>query len=445
LAVDQISRIENPSRLVSGIQWLIYHLFSLETVLVMFVFGVRLQALLPRPPLPETVFYGLISIAVGAWVVWREGIYLRGVPVFLAGLVFSGWMLASYGWSPSQVLARESLPFIMGVNLWAVFAAACIVAGSRERLLRFLFMVMLLSVALSAYGAYINITHGDFRFYYGPSGTWHHRTYLDWGNIIGIGAAIVLGVLIYSRLGSTKQIVAAIACAICFYFILVNGARGAMLGAMLAGIIAFAINMPTIRRGQIEISPALLGALLVIISVAGYIGYLVSIGETPTTFDRFLRLFDQANDPLLRRGPNRFDYFAGAYQAWLQAPIFGHGLAGFPIVFCGWDAPGCHPHNVLLQALAEFGLIGFILFVIFVWSGLRQHTLQRLRQDPLQVTVLMAFVAVALYAMVAAELSVAHRVFFFVGLLAVRPPPDIDDEAEDEMEEEEEKDRAATV
>jgi O-antigen ligase len=415
---------------VSGIQWLIYHIFSLETILVMFVFGVRLQALLPRPPMPETVFYGLISMAVGGWVIWREGIYLRGIPVFLAGLAFSGWMLASYGWSPSQLLARESLPFVMGVNLWAIFVAACVVAGSRERLLRFLLMVMLLSVALSVYGAYIAFLLGDFRYYYGPSGTWHLRTYLDWGNLIGIGSAIALALLIYSRFGSAKQLLTAIACAICFYFMLANGARGAMLGSMLAGIVAFLFNMPAIRRGQIDISPQLLGALLAIISIGGYIGYLVSIGETPTTFDRFLRLLDQADDPLLRRGPNRFDYFTGAYQAWLRAPVFGHGLAGFPVVFCGWDAPGCHPHNVLLHALAEFGLIGLILFLIFVWMGLRHYTPKRLRQDPLQMTMLMAFIVVAVYAMVAADLPSDHRVFFFIGLLAIRPPPDSVDEAE---------------
>ena len=414
-------------------QWLIYHLFSLEMLLLLFVFGVRLQALLPRTPMPETVFYGLLSMAVGAWVIWREGIYLRGIPVFLAGLAFSGWMFASYGWSPSQVLARESLPFVMGVNLWATFAAACIVAGSRERLLRFLLMLMLLSVALSAYGAYIELALGNFRFYGGPTGTWHHRTYLDWGNIIGIGSAIALAVLIFSRFGSIKQLLAAIVCAICFYFMLVNGARGAMLGAMLAGIVAFVINIPTIRRGQIEISPALFGALLAIVSIGGYIGYLVSIGETPATFNRFLALFDQADDPLLRRGPNRFDYFSGAYQAWLRAPIFGHGLAGFPVVFCGWDAPGCHPHNVLLHALAEFGLIGLIIFLIFVWMGLRHYTLERLRRDPLRITMLMAFIAVVMYAMVAADLPVDHRVFFFIGLLPMRPPPDDDeDDIEDE-------------
>lgn len=418
---------------MGGLQWLAYHLFSFELLLVLFLYGVRLEALLPSTPLPETVFYGALSLVVGVWIILRQGIYRGGLPIVIAGILFSGWMVASYGWSPSRILARESLPFIMGVNLWAIFAAACIVAGSRERMLRLLILMMLIAVGLSLYGTYIEHVIGSFRFYYGPNGDWHHRTYLNWGNFICIGAAVALAIMIYSRFGSAKQLLAAAAFGICFYFLLFNGARGAMLGTMLAGIAPFMVNMPTVRRGTIEISPALLVALVAIVAVAGYIGYLFSIGEAPTTFNRFMRLFDQADDPLLRTSANRFDYFAGAYRIWLTSPIIGQGLYGFAITFCGFDQPGCHPHNVLLHALADFGLIGLILFLAFLWTGLRHCKLDRLRQDPLRMTLVMACITIAMYALVAVDLPTDHRVFFFIGLLALREPPaELPDEDDDE-------------
>jgi hypothetical protein len=60
--------------------------------------------------------------------------------------------------------------------------------------------------------------------------------------------------------------------------------------------------------------------------------------------------------------------------------------------------------------------------------------------------VLAVFVTIMLYAMTHASLPTEHRVFFFLGLLALRPPPESDDEAEDEIEDEEEgESRAATV
>ena len=436
MAVDQVSRVHHPSGLVSGVKWLAYHFFSLETLLVMFIFGSFLKLIIPSPPLfPETVFYGAASIAVGLWIILHQGIYVRGLPIVLAGLVFSGWMLASYAWSPSAVLARESLVYVLGINLWALFAAACIVAGSRERMLRLLLLIAFVAVVLSAYGAYIELVHGDFRFYRGESGDWHFRTYLIWGNIVGPGAAIILAVVIYNRLGSARQLLALGGFAVCLYFMLVCGPRGPLLGLLLAMLAVFVVNLPSIRDGRVELRYATLLGLAVIAAVVGYVVYLFVTDQATATLSRFTQLIDQAGDPLLRRGPNRFDYFAGAYQAWLRAPVFGHGLDGFPVVFCGWDAPGCHPHNALLQVLADFGLIGFVPYVAFLWTAIRNIKLGRLRHDPLLTTLLMLFMTMTVYAMVHVNVPTDHRMFFFVGLLALRLSP-ADGEEEDDDDDE---------
>jgi O-antigen ligase len=415
------------------LSWLVYHLLSFETLLVLFLFGVRLQALLPRPPLPETVVYGLLSMAVGFWIVWRQGIYVRGIPVFVAGLIFTAWMLLSYGWSPSRVLARESLPFILGVNLWALFAAAFIVAPSRERALRFLILMGVLATLLSVIGAFVYVTHGDFRFYRGPDGSWHHRTYLDWGNTVAVGATVALSLTIYSRLGSLKQLVFIAIFSCCAFFLIIAGARGAMLGPILGGLLAIFINLPRIRDGRIEWPVAQFLAVFILLAVIAYISYLFFSGQGTATLGRFMRLFDQMGDPLLRQGPNRFDYFAGAYQAWLAAPVTGHGLQAFALVFCHREDPGCHPHNVILQSLADFGIIGFILLMIFFGTAIRLLQLSRLSNDPLKTSMLMAAMPIMVSAMVSNNLPNAYGLFFFLGLFALRPPPvDDDDESDDE-------------
>lgn len=404
-------------------QWLVYHLFSLETLLVMFVYGAHLKIIFPSPRVPETAFYGLLSIGVGLWIILRQGVYVRGVPIVVAGLVFSAWMILAYAWSPPSVVAQERLIFILAINLWAMFAAACIVAGSRERVLRFLLLVVLVSIVLATIGTYIHFDYGEFRRYRGPAGDWPAGTYLTWGNIIGTGTAVALGILIHTRFASAKQLLAAAVCGICMLFMLVGGPRGALLGVILGVIAALLINMPRISERQIEVSPVQLLAFLSIALVAGYIGYVLSTGEIPWTVQRFLYLFDQADDPLLRTGANRFDYYAGAYRAWLEAPFFGQGLGGFAIYFCGYDQQGCFPHNVFLQALSDFGLIGFILYVVFIWMALRHCRLAELRADPLRMTLVMAFITVALHASVNVDLPTYHRLFFFLGLLAMRPPP----------------------
>lgn len=418
---------------MAGVQWLVYHLCSLETLLVLFLHARHLKLVLPGTPVPETLFYGALSVAVGSWIILREGIYLRGIPIVVAGLAFSGWMVAAYGWTAETVLARENLPFILGINLWAVFVAACVVAGSRERVLRFLLILVLLSTILAVSGSYIYLVHGSFRFYRGSGGEWEPRTYLYWGNIIVTGSVIAMAIAIHTRFGSLRQLLSVAILGIGFFFVMISGARGAALGIFTAALFALFVDRPRIRDGRIEMPKTQLVVIAIAALFVVYIVYLLTTGQTTSTLGRFLKLFDQANDPLLRSGANRFDYFAGAYRIWLSSPVFGQGLAGFTIAFCGYDQPGCHPHNAFLHVLADFGLIGFIFFVVFLWTGLRHCTLDRLRQDPLQMTLLMTFITIAMYAMVAVDLPMDHRVFFFVGLLALRPPPpDTPDDIEDD-------------
>jgi O-antigen ligase len=435
LAVDQLTYARRAAPGIGWLSWAAYHLLSLETVLVLFLHARHLKLLLPGTPVPETLFYGALSIVVGVWIILHRGIYRRGVPIVIAGLAFTGWMVAAYGWTPEVSLARENLPFILVINLWALFVAACVVAGSRERMLRFLLLMVLLSIALAVFGNYIYLMHGNFRFYRGLGGEWDPRTYLHWGNIIASGAAIALAMILHTRFGSAKNLLLAAILGGCFFFTIVSGARGATLGILAAALCALVVDRPRIQDGRIEIAKAQLVGMILVVILVGYIAYLLMTGQTTGTLGRFLQLFDQADDPLLRRGANRFDYFAGAYRAWLEAPLFGQGLYGFSYFFCGaaGRGGGCYPHNAILHVLADFGLIGLVLFVIFLIAGIRHLGPARLRQDPLMLTLALAFVTVMVNVMVASDTATNYRLFFFIGLLALRPPPpEADDDDEDQ-------------
>ena len=77
--------------------------------------------------------------------------------------------------------------------------------------------------------------------------------------------------------------------------------------------------------------------------------YLVLSGQATGTLSRFGKLFEEAQDPELLQGANRFEYFAAAFKFWMQSPIFGNGVGSFSTMFIGMEVPGTHAHNIILD------------------------------------------------------------------------------------------------
>lgn len=431
MAVNQVSHTHPTTSGLAWLSWAAYHLLSLEAVLVLTLHAKHLKNLLPGTPIPEVLFYGGLSFAIGLWLILRQGIYRQGLPVVIAGLLLTAWLVASYGWSPSTIVAKENMPFILGINLWSVVAGACIVASSRERVLRFLLLLVLLSTIISLNGLYIYLTHGDFRsFGYGDA-DWGVRTYLAWSNIVASGTAVTIAIAAHTRFGSPKQAFALAILSIGFFFLMISSARGALLAVIVAGLVALFIDKPRISNGRILMSKTQLALLGVVTVLIGYIVYLLATGQPTSTLTRLLRLFDQADDPLQRLGPNRFDTFAAAYRAWLDSPIIGQGLAGSFNFLCGREINPCYPHNAILQMLADHGLVGLVLFLAFVAVGARRLSFARLREDPLLLALTLGFVTVLFHLMVASDTVTHYRLFLFLGLLAMPPPPPDEDDEDD--------------
>lgn len=431
MITSQPSRVSQPLGSLRRVQWLVYHLLSFETFFLLFLYGIQIRPILPPVPGNEAIVFGAVTMAIGGWIILRDGIYLRGVPIVLTGLAFVAWLVLSVGWTPSKILVRENLTFLLTVDLWALFAGACIIAGSRERVIRLFVMIMSLAVLLAVIGIYIEFAYGSFRFYHyrGGEGDWAIPLYIAWGYIVANGAVVILALAIFSKIGSLKQLVALLALAACGYFLLIATGRGPLLGLLLAGVVAAVVQAPRIGPGRIEVPQTQMIAIGIVGMGLVYLGYLYATGQTTGALHRFLELFNEADDPLLRANANRFAYFDVAYRIWLEAPLVGRGLSSFAILFTGGaEIAGTYPHNAILQILAEFGVVGLVFFVIFIVAGLRHYSLVRLRGDPLSLLVIMMFAIFFVQTMVMGDFTKSYRFFFIVGLLAMRPSAEEDDE-----------------
>ena len=404
-------------------RWAWYHLCSFELVFVLFFFSNQLKLLPGFPSLPadETVVLMALSMPIGLYVIFRQGIYLPGLPIVAAGLALFGWATLSWGWSPSRVLASRTLSYLFTFNLWCLIAGALVLAPSRERVLRFLAFMLFFSMVIAGYRLGVYTVYGTFKFAKAFGDV--KRVYLSWGYAATNGAIIAFGLFLFSRMLSLRQIAAALLFGVSSAFLLVGSGRGPLLGVVIACLVALASGLPRIGRERIEVPRwQLLGLGAVVLGV-GYIVWLAETGTTFATFGRFMKLLEEAENPDVVQGPNRFAYFAAAIRFWLESPIIGNGIASFSLLFSHAEISGTQPHNIILEMLTDLGLVGLALLLWTLWSGLRCVQLPRLRVDGLQLCVLMLLSSRLLAAMISVDISGQQAMFLFLGLLAMRPPP----------------------
>jgi O-antigen ligase len=401
----------------------LHHLLSFELVFALYFYSNRLKFLLPPLPVDETVLLVALSLPIGLVVILREGIYLRGLGIVAATLLLFTWAALSWGWSPSRTLAATTLAYLFTFNLWCVIAGALIIAPSRERTLRFLVFLLALSLFIACYGLYIYVTYGTFRFYRGFIDANFSVMYLQWGYAASNGVIIAFALLISSRALSLRQLLAAGMLGVCVTFLLVGSGRGPLLSAILGVVVAIGVGLPQFRHGRIELPHWQLIGLGVVALAAGYVIYLMMTGATFSTFGRFASLLEEARNPDVIEGPNRFAYYAKAIEFWLRAPLIGNGIASFSLLYRGFEQSGSHPHNIFLEMLSDFGLVGLALLLWALWSGLRLITVERLRNDSLMLCVVMLFAGVMLNAMVGNNMAFQQPLFVSLGLLALAPQP----------------------
>ena len=410
---------------------LVYHLLSFELVFVAFLYSNELKMFFGWVPGDETVVFGAMSILIGAWIVLREGVYVRGLITIAAAVLFIAWAFITIGWTPSIETVKRTSSYLATFNLWCVVAGALIIANNRERAARLFCFMMALALCLTLIGLYVYFVYGTFRMWEGWKDVEVGRVYLAWGYTVADGTVVMLCVALYSRFATLKQTIAMTAFLTCAFFLLVGGGRAPFLGVVLACVLAFVLNPPVIGRNRFDMPVAQVVAIGIFVTAAAYVAYLFLEGEATNTLLRFVKAVDSVEDSAVADGPSRVQYWPAAVQLWLASPWVGQGLASFSMLFYGREVSGGHPHNFVLEILAEQGLIGLVLFLLFVWSAARQISIRRLRVDPLLLACVMVATTGAMSAMFAKDLAGGKKVFFVISLLALRPPA-MDENAEED-------------
>ena len=128
--------------------------------------------------------------------------------------------------------------------------------------------------------------------------------------------------------------------------LLVNGARGAIIGLLIALIF---------RLRKITDKSVIYSSIFVFY----FFCFIFINQESFLTINRLLILFSGGDESM------RLYLFSEAISLWLQdiyTILFGAGVKSFPI-FIGFNVNSIYPHNVFLEILCELGVVGLIFFL----------------------------------------------------------------------------------
>lgn len=391
-------------------------LVSFECLFVLFLYSNALKLIFGiRPPIDETVLLAGLTTLAGAIVVLRQGIPLRSLAPPVAFLLFLGWVVISTGWSPARILAREYLQHFLLFDLFPLLAASLILAADRRRIERFLLLAGLLSLIIAIVGNILYFQHGSF---WKATDEWEGRAYNTLGYTVAFGTVTWLGLAAFSRFGSRRQLLAMLALLFCFFFLAVSGSRRSFLLVVAAAIAILLLTGIGLGRRRITLSVAQIAAFFVALFGVGVIIVAYAQGLRLETLDRLLSLFNKLETDAIILEANRIDYWKGAVRAFIEAPLFGHGLAGFNIYMRGAENYGSHPHNILLEILANFGLVGLLLFVPVLLVGPGRLSLRRSDGtiDPLAIVVGTLFLSTFAMSFINTALADQPLLFTSIGL-----------------------------
>src|SRR3954451_11950225 len=433
-ALNTLLGDRRPRGFLRRIDWWVGQLCSFEVMFTLFLYSNELKTIIPFPfPIDETVVFGGLCIPMMGYVAWREGLYVRGISVVTGALIFIFWAIITTTWSLAHKTAVKSIAYLLTFTLLSIVAGGMVIANKRERAVRFFYCALAVAMLMALVGIYIQFKTGDFRRWSQLDGT--GRVYLAFGHTVVNGAGIAFCIGLFARVGSGRQALGTMMFATCCFFLLVGGGRGPFLGAAVAAMVGLTTRPPMVRRGRVEVPLATVAAIMMVIIVAGYIAYLFATDNLTTTLARFTKLEEESQRATTINGINRWDLWKAAYHLWLSAPWVGHGLSSFPVLYNGTDTDLLHPHDIFLQMLCEMGLVGLVLFLIFMWVSGRHGSYARLRRDPLMVCAVLFVITSAMSALFGRDLVGARKFFFAISLLALRPPPSARQAVEDEREE----------
>lgn len=343
-------------------------------------------------------------------------------PVVLYGL-FCVWTMASLIWtkavSPMPIAAWISRVIV--INGVVFFGALVVVAQSRARTIRFLAALGMVALIL---GVDYVIQARSLR---SQLGQFEDIQYNLNGEIVALGFIVFFAFMLYTKMFTLRWTLCVLALCSLLYASLIIGSRQSFLAAMLQILVIMSFTV-YVRNRSLQLYRGAMPAVVLLIVAAFGVLLLLQTGFESRLLSRLAGLTEYAS------GDTAADHSAGlrvrfmtaAIQYWSESPftmLFGNGLFSFSTMYQGFYFLGTHPHNLFLNILTEFGLIGMFLFASLIGTVVLGRGLRLKNATPLNGILLGIATGEVFRAMVGIDIEGAATFLVSMCLVAALAAP----------------------
>ena len=145
-----------------------------------------------------------------------------------------------------------------------------------------------------------------------------------------------------------------------FFFLMIiwSGSKGPIIAILVLVILNFKFFIPHGLKSKLNYLIALSCLFIILIIIKDYVRSLDGIFKIITSAKEFIENEGKGSVGI------RFDLYKQAFFLFLEKPFFGHGFGNWADIS---NTKFNYPHNIILELMAETGVIGLFLLIIIIF------------------------------------------------------------------------------
>ena len=188
--------------------------------------------------------------------------------------------------------------------------------------------------------------------------------------------------------------------------VLFSGSRGPLLNLLIVSLIMIIVKF---LENDLRTFMKKISILFLVLIVIAQLFKSFAQDLFATSTERTLTLF-QLDSENWAGGSGRESLYPKAIDMFIDKPIFGHG----PMAFLSKSGTGMYPHNLFLECLVDYGLVGLMVFIIFLSFIIFKYIKSfELNKNILLIAFL--FISTLIELQVSGSFMANPRFWFFIG------------------------------